>query len=428
MAWNGYYEYDGTEIINGPRTEAYLVAAGKGWFIPTFEKPDFAAMLAQSAYTSPLTDGAPWIDPDLPESWEFYGYYPLNIDGAENSARTSSPVEFTIDGGTAGRLRHGTKSIVFNGLLMAGSERGAEYGMKWLRRVLLGGECSDRLTTEHSLGLDLTFFAAEPEVDADPPTEAFLDGGDPYSGAHTFVDPDIYDVNQIVPLQSVLRHFKGVTINAGPTVTSRHTMSCGGAVWSAQFTAVVGNPYEFGTTRDILQGYLDPTVVDPWVPGAPVGTHSTAPEPFAEVECGEDTWEPLFDPLYPALVVPPAPPSVPLGQFTPPSTWDRWKVGIPHHRGDQEPPAAVLRGPVGHLRPGRDPVRLRGRRGAVLHPPELDDDPRRDTAAGLRHHLTGPPAASGLAGVLHRRRSVRLAHPVVRVQPHPDHRPPYHRD
>jgi hypothetical protein len=330
MAWDGYYEYDATEIINAPRTEAYLVGAGKGWFRPIYDKHDFAAMLEQPNYTTPLTDGAPWVDPDLPESWEFFGFYPLDVSGVESSARVSSPVEFTTDGGTAGRLRHGTKAVVFNGLLLASSERGAEYGSKWLRRALLGRACDpDSLTTEHSLGADLTYFAAEPEVDADEVTEIILDGGGPAAGPHEFVGPDEYDVTQVVPIQSVLRHMKGVTVNNGPIITSRHKMTCGGAMWSAQFTAIVGNPYEFGVTKPILQGYLDPSTTNPWVPGVTPGTHSTAPEPFVEVECGEDTWEPLFDPLYPALVVPPAPPSVPLGQFNPPSTWNRWEVGIP---------------------------------------------------------------------------------------------------
>lgn len=75
----------------------------------------------------------------------------------------------------------------------------------------------------------------------------------------------------------------------------------------------------------------DTTVLnpDPWVPGVTPGTFQNTPTVFAEVECGDDLWEPIYDPLCPALTVPPTPPSIPLGCFDPPASWDRRKVTLP---------------------------------------------------------------------------------------------------
>lgn len=334
MAWRGYWEYDSSEVINGPRTEAYLVNAGKQWFIETFAKHDFHAMLGQPDYVSPLVDGAPWVDPDLPASWEFYGFYPLDVAGAEDSARSSSVQEYTVDGGSPGRVRHGTKSIVFNGLLMAESERGAEYGMRWLRRALLGARCEDVSGIISGLGADLTFFAAEPFVDTYDNEEVVLSGGNAVSGAHLLTDPDLFDITTVPGLRADLRTFKRVSITNGPSKLTSRKMSCGGQVWNVQFTATVGNPWEYGVTRQIIQGFMDPGTPNPWVPGVTPGSASTAPTSFTDVDCGSDLWTPIYDPLCPAVITPPAPPSVPLGCSDLPATWNRWKVSVP---GDNVP-------------------------------------------------------------------------------------------
>ena len=327
MAWNGYFELDGTEIINGPRTEAYAAAAGKSWFRPTFNMPELAVVLEQSDYTTPVMDGAAWVDPDVPESEDFYGFFPLDVSGIEDSTRQSTVTESTDDGGSPGRLRHGTRSVVFNGLLLAGSEAAAEYGVRWLKRALLGKVCSDTLATKNSLGADLTYFASAPDPAPQPDLQdAFLDGGSPTQGPDYI--PGEYDITKVVPIHDLLRLLRRVVVNNGPTVTSRRTMSCGGAVWTVTFTAVAGSPFEFGAERPIIQGYMDAAVTDPWVPGTTEGYFDTAPFTWTEVECGTDQWEPIYDPLCAALVVPPTPPSIPLGCFTPPSTWDRRKIEI----------------------------------------------------------------------------------------------------
>jgi hypothetical protein len=191
--------------------------------------------------------------------------------------------------------------VVFNGVLVGASEKGVAYGADWLRRVLMGDLCSNN--PDVGLGAELRFVSVEPHRDNDPST-----------------DPEA----TMYPLMRTLRRF---VVNNGPTVVSRRTIeSCGGAVWTVTFTGVAGNPYVFGLERSLLQGYLDPLVTDPWVPGVTPGTAETVPTGFEEVVCGEDTWEPIYDPLCPALINPPSPPAVPIGCYEAPQGVDTTKV------------------------------------------------------------------------------------------------------
>jgi hypothetical protein len=260
-------------------------------------------MLGDEPYTNPADDEAPWYDPDEPASGEFFGFYPLSIGGLEGSSRASAVTESTSDGGVPGRVRHATKAVVFAGALLAATERGAEYGMRWLRRATLGAVCSRDLITEHALGSEMRFLAYDPTYTPVEAPEAAL-----------------------VPLVRLLRR---VAVNNGPTVLAKRALTCGGAVWQVSFTAVAGIPFEFGLPKAIIQGYMDPTVTDPWVPGITPGTHDTVSTAFEEVDCGQDLYEPIYDPLCPALLVPPPPPSVPLGCFVVPTDWDRRAISVP---------------------------------------------------------------------------------------------------
>ena len=301
--WEGYFVYDGDEIINVSRTEAY--AADLGWFKPIFRNDDFTTMLDEGPYTDPATDYAPWYDPDLEESTEFCGAYPLDVSGIDSSSRRSPVVESVLDGGVPGRVRHATKTFVFNVVLVARTERGAEYGFRWLTRKLLGSWCSDNLTTDQSQGLDLTFLSSSP----------------------TYPDPG---VSPWVALSPYWRTMKKVVFNSGPTVTRRQALTCDGAVWTATFTGVAGVPFLFGDPRILLLNYMDPGTSDPWYGPAPFpGTADTSSHDFTDEECEVKVWQPIYDPLCPALVAPPSPPTVPLACYTPPETWKRRKVVIP---------------------------------------------------------------------------------------------------
>src|SRR5262245_40253492 len=121
MAWDGFFSYAGQEVINASRTEAYTRNAGVGWLQGCSGTTDLGPMLGEQ-YTSPMIDPAPWADPDAPESYDFYGVYPLGVTGLEDSTRQAVVTESIGDGGVAGRIRHATRTVVFSVALVGGSD------------------------------------------------------------------------------------------------------------------------------------------------------------------------------------------------------------------------------------------------------------------------------------------------------------------
>jgi hypothetical protein len=306
MAWEGYFQYAGQEFINAERTEAYATHAGAGWLKSCFGTSDLGPMLGES-YRSPMLDPAPWTDPDAPESYQFYGVYPLGVTGLEDSTRQGSVVESIADGGTVGRIRHGTRSVVFNIALVGASDCAVDYGARWLRRLLLGAACGTQ-ATEACSGDDLCYLSCEPVLDWDH-------GG-------TLLDV----LGCLDPYERSLRR---VIFNSGPTITGKQNTHDGGAVWTATVTAVAGNPWEFSTEVPIVENFgsaTNPYVCDP--PGL-VGPESVVDDTASDSSCKPPAYFPVFDPSCPAFIQPPAYPSVPLGCYTPPANWKRRQFTIP---------------------------------------------------------------------------------------------------
>lgn len=331
--WSGYLVVDGTEIINVSRTEAYASLERAPWFRPAYRNEALRPLLGQDAYVSPGLDLAPWYDEDVTESNDFWGVYPLSMEGGDSSSRESASVEFTTAGGSPGRLRMGTKNAVYSCVLVGATDRAVEYGMRWLRRATLGAVCSSRLADETTLGSVAEFLSVAPVLPVTIP------GGDPVDGDTVFLDggdasgiPPDTEATIEVSLREYVRRFRNAKVVDGPTVTRKRSMSgpCGGAAWLVTFTLQAGDPYQYGYEQTVLQGYMDPEVTDPWSPDLPVdGVADTAWAPYVEVECGQPIWTPVYDPLCGAMTVPPGPPSVPLGCYTPPTSWNRRKVTIP---------------------------------------------------------------------------------------------------
>lgn len=311
MAWSGFFEYDGNEIINVSRTEAYAKSAGLHWFRPLFKNDALAYMLdGVLEYTTPLLDDAPWVDDNAPESLDFYGFYPLDVTGLDDSSRTSTVTESLSDGGNPGRIRHATQSLVFNGILLARTEAGATYGAKWLRKALLGGACDQPGCS----GAELCYMASPPDM--------LLPGADLVIG----VDDDPEEC--LAPFR---RSRHRVTFNQGPSVTSKRETSDGGQVWIVEFGGVAAVPWEYGVEVPVIQGLLDPNVESPWPDGVEPEGGFIDLFGFVAVEgdCGSTTYEPVYDPLCPAMIPPPGPPTVPLGCYTPPVNWRRRQFTIP---------------------------------------------------------------------------------------------------
>jgi hypothetical protein len=423
MAWDGYYVYGGDEIINVARTEAYVKAGGHSWFRPAFNNAALPDLLGDGKYTNPLNDDPPWFDPDDLSSTDFYGFYPFGITGIDDSTRTASPTEALGDGGVPGRVRNAMRSMVFSGVLLAGSECGAEYGMRWLRDVLSGSPCGSGPTSVCD-GFTLCYLSCEPDVEEAPqvlvqavmdggfctdgtpvaplvydgagpanePGEQQLDGGavpdaltdvvDGGTPAYHSVDaegvemvqvdePDcdgggvspkvsyyydggtaattlpIYDASTIYyPFSSLadptpwdatdclgpyLRTLHQVVVTNGPVVDTKRVMSDGGAVWNVQFTALAGNPAQFGEEVPVIEGFLDPAIEVPWAGGVVPEGAMIDLDGFIAAETACDSTDPgaIFDPLFPATILPPAPPNVPLGNYQPPTNWHRRQFTIP---------------------------------------------------------------------------------------------------
>lgn len=368
MAWSGYFALgqDETliEIINVARTEAYATQAGLQWFRPVYNSDLLPAAVGDQIYHSPALDNAPWYDVDNGASAEFFGFYPLNVTGIEDSTRDSQVVESTQDGGIPGRLRYGTKTAVFAGILIASSERGAEYGFRWLNRATEMRGCVE--TSPNYAGYTLHYLATDPDQDeacagfvesvramtdggsvqvhvddplidgGDAATTGTLvfDGGDAtqtggvlYSSSPPFIitRPNEVSTGPLADLWRSLRKFK---INNGPHIISKNKMSDGGAMWAVQMTGVAGFPWEFGNPQLILHGFtdtLDSDPAGPYPPGIVPGLYDEDGASFVDTACPKPVWTPIYDPNCSAVATPPEPPQVSVACFDPPpSWWRRW--------------------------------------------------------------------------------------------------------
>lgn len=309
MGWGGYGEYAGNEIYNSARTEAYAKSANAYWFKGCYDDEWLPLMLGDGAnYTTPLQDNAPWVDEDAPESFDFWGAYPIDISGIEDSSRTSTVNESTLDGGIPGRIRHATKSVVFSVALLGATECAVDYGMRWLRRALLPGPCDGTLSVATCLGDDFCYLNCAPCMDPDP-----ADGP---------LDPE----DCLDPFRRTLKKF---AIISGPSVTSKRIMSDGCAtMWTVTFTGVAGTPWEYGAEIPIIEDFMKPGVTNPYVSDV-VGVATLNGTVTSDAGCAQQVWTPFVDPLCPALVAPPEPPTIPLGCYVPPANWLRRQATIP---------------------------------------------------------------------------------------------------
>lgn len=325
--WLGYLEYGGTEIINASRTEAYAKNANAGWFKPVYKSEALGPLLGDGEYTTPLLDDAPWTDYRDPDTYDFYGAYPLDVGGIEDSTWQAAVTENLTDGGVIGRVRRSTKSVVFQVALVGGSGCAVEAGMRWLVSALGGRPCLGPASGSCS-GHDMCYLRCEPHLD-----EAYLGTGTEYT-YDTEGDlmvlrrpkPDLTDC-----LNGYLRTMRNVTLLNGPIIQSKNEMSNGGVVWVVGFTAVAGNPFEWGQETPLIQGFLDPTVDIPYVGGEVPEGGMFDPDGFVQTEiaCPTEDYTPVYDPACPFNIPPPGLPSVDVVCFDFPVNYLRRQFVIP---------------------------------------------------------------------------------------------------
>ena len=319
MAWNGYFKFGDEEIINLARTLAYARALNLG-FVRQEDDNIYLGPLLGQTYTDPGTDGAPWVDPDEPASAGFAGIIPVDISGIEDSSRQSEIFEFTRDGGNPGHLRHSTKQVVFSVALVGASEGAVEYGFRWLKRALLARNCTPGVSSGSCRGLDLTYAQVEPHSTnisvfgaVGEEWDDILDGGDPFSSDTGTADggsPGAGQEDLSDEWSDFERHLRNVLVNKGPSITRKKPTTCGGAVWLVTFTAVAGDPFEYGPLTPVLEGFGDGT--SPYA-GTLTGDYGTTT--YEEQPCAVPVYTPIFDPLCPALTPPPPPPDIASGCF-----------------------------------------------------------------------------------------------------------------
>jgi hypothetical protein len=128
------------EIINSARAAAY--AQGRCLMSACDPCPDLHTVLNDMPYVDPVTDPAPWYDPNLPESGNFLGVMGLSAAGFSASTVSRTPVQLVGDGAALGVARRAGREIAYTVLLLALDDCALSYALEWLSAALQGGPCS----------------------------------------------------------------------------------------------------------------------------------------------------------------------------------------------------------------------------------------------------------------------------------------------
>lgn len=266
MGYDGWIEYDGVELVNLSRTAQLAETLGidSVWTEPSEVRwiQDGLGDGGFPVVNYATVTTAPWYDSGVPASAEFAGIVPLAITGLGDSTREATTVEYLTDGGSSGRPRNKTKPLVANVILVASTERGADYGKRWMDRILSaksrGGSCS---------GVEMAYFQYKQATGLPVPPRA---------------------------------HLRDVALTRGSTVTRRRSTHCS-VTWTVTFTLTAHDPFEYGEPVEQF-AQLGGAVLGPLV------TTSGSILNGVEADCPVYDYTPIYDPLSPALLVPPTAP------------------------------------------------------------------------------------------------------------------------
>lgn len=134
MGYDGWLQFNGTEVVNSQRTGAYIRNYG------------ITAVVCRQCtgattgpYFDPVTDNAPWIDPAVPWSGDFLGYFGVDIGGVTVGTGSRTPLSKVGDGAVMGQLKHSHREINVHAKGFALSEQGMSWGQTWLSSILSAG-------------------------------------------------------------------------------------------------------------------------------------------------------------------------------------------------------------------------------------------------------------------------------------------------
>lgn len=256
MATDAWIEFDGQELVNISRTVQLAAELGIDSVWTTPESVQWIEDRKGGLGYSNISE-APWYDPGYPASAEFAGILPVSFAGLDDSTSESSPVQYIGDGGHSGRTRNGSLELPAKVYVVASTDRGAEFGKRWLDRTLRG-----RKNTTNCSGAELRYFRY-------PDEEA----------------PEA--------------HRRDVKTSRGTQVISKRSSSCS-VTWVVTFTLTAADSYEYG----------DPTTMVSALGGTPIGAVlDSGSVDLIQQSCPVFDYSPVYDPLFPALVPSPTAPN-----------------------------------------------------------------------------------------------------------------------
>lgn len=258
MAVDEWVAFDDVELVNLSRTAQLSSVLGiDSLWVQPGDVQWVQDVLGETGYDD--VTQAPWYRSHIPASAEFAGIVPLSIRGLNDSTMSATVTEYVTDGGSSGTMRGDTLPIVVGAVIMASTSRGASYGKKWLDRALRAGSTASMMCS----GWDLNYF------DVDGPNAKKM-------------------------------HRRRVRATRGASVTQKRSNDCS-TMWWVTFTLTANDPYEYGEPVLQIAELSESAATGPNVDGTWFfdGTYST---------CPSWSYDPTYDPTFPALVEPPSSP------------------------------------------------------------------------------------------------------------------------
>lgn len=262
MAYDGWLEYNGEEFINLSRTAQLAEALGitslwtdsgsVQWIQDDLAGTDYGDIAA-----------APWYDPGHAPSAEFVGLVVMSLPNLDDSTTTASTTESIGDGGHTSSGRNATLTLVWSVAILASTDRGADFGKRWMDRQLKNSG-----SPVFCRGADLRYFR--------------------YAGE-----------------DAPMVHRRDVRLTRGSSITRKRRDDCS-VTWFVTFTTVCNDPYEYGEEFPQISE-LGGVVAGP-------SLLTSGDLPLVETTCPSFDYSPIYDPLFPAMVPSPtAPDFLPTG-------------------------------------------------------------------------------------------------------------------
>ncbi len=321
MSYRGWFQFGTVELANSARAAAYLDRCNRTSTVEVFQNdswPDQHIYLSQEPYSDPADDGAPWWQADVPASVDFYGVWPLAVDGLD-----STPIDRTVNesagvGAAFGVPHPESRKLKFEALLLAGTPEGAEYGLGWLNAALRGDLCAEPDEPRMLRYLDVTPPLEWDDTDAEVRAKAY---------AH---ERWLYDV--------ALTSSVEITQRFGQYLPERRQSTC----FKVTFELTAGNPYIWRAPTSLV----DPILLSAGTPLTVTFEKQVAGECPTACPPGD---APLYDPNLPAPVALPRPLTPASAVGCAPIESKRTRVTLPsssfHSWESQVPTVVIQTGP-----------------------------------------------------------------------------------